>query len=168
MAANQKAKSNWSFQIPQSMELHSGRSPTIDRKGSSSSSSSTHSTSPTTPGNSPSNSPRVQLVPYARTASFDISLSETERRLVDDAAFDTLDLSSKDFDFDEIFTYDKPQRKLARGVVEVSSPTRTHRDWSSFSYSHYSAALSARHKVNAKAKPTIGEMYVRNKQSNGC
>ena len=109
------------------------------------------------------------MVPYARTASFDISLSEAERQLVDDAAtkFDALDLSSKDFDFDEIFTYDKPQRKLAKGVVEVSSPTRSHRDWSSFSYSHYSAALSARHKVNAKAKPSIGEMYVKNKQSKG-
>jgi len=109
-------------------------------------------------------------VPYARTVSFDISLSEAERELVDNATtnYDALDLSSKDFDFDDIFTYDKPQRKLNKGVVEVSSPTRTHRDWSSFSYSHYSAALGGRHKVNNKAKPSIGEMYVKNKHSNGC
>jgi hypothetical protein len=105
------------------------------------------------------------LVPYARTASFDISLSEADRVLVDEAAtkFDALDLSSKDFDFDEIFTYDKPQRKLTKGVVEVSSPTRTQRDWSSFSFSHYSAAMNARNKVNHKVKPSIGELYVKNK-----
>ena len=96
-------------------------------------------------------------------------MSEAERQLVDQAAtrYDALDLSSKDFDFDEIFTYDKPQKKLRQGVVEVSSPTRTQRDWSSFSFSHYSAALGARNKVNNKGKPTIGELYVKNKSHSG-
>lgn len=153
------------FQTPESLpsarstDSTSGRSPKIERTRSS---SSTHSTSPVSPGASP----KVQLVPYSRTASFDISLSDADRQIVDTVAakFDALDLSSKDFDFDDIFTYDKPQRKLPRGVVEVSSPTRTHRDWSSFSFSHYSAAMGARNKVN-KAKPTIGEMYVKNKSN---
>jgi len=72
-----------------------------------------------------------------------------------------LDLSSKDFDFEDIFTYDKPQKKLRRGVVEVSSPNRTERDWSSFSFSHYSAAVGVRNKVN-KAKFGGGEGYGKN------
>ncbi|ETI27639.1 hypothetical protein G647_00088 [Cladophialophora carrionii CBS 160.54] len=158
MAALHHPTSRSSPESPQSADSSSGRSSATERKGSS---SSTHSTPPTTPGSSP----RVQLVPYARTASFDISLSEAERELVDKMAtqFDALDLSSKDFDFDEIFTYDKPQRKLTKGVVEVSSPTRTQRDWSSFSFSHYSAAMNARNKVNHKVKPSIGEMYVKKK-----
>ncbi|OAL35704.1 hypothetical protein AYO20_05085 [Fonsecaea nubica] len=112
---------------------------------------------------SPHVSPKVQLVPYARTASFDISLSDAERELLDKAStnFDALDLSSKDFDFEDIFTYDKPQKKLNR-VVEVSRPTRDYRDWSSFSFSHYSAAVNTRQKVN-KAKSGIGELYLKNK-----
>jgi hypothetical protein len=163
MAALQKHSSNSSSRSPPSSDIYSGRSPTIERK--SSSSSTTSSISPISPGASP----KVQLVPYARTASFEIQMSEVERQLVDEAAtkFDALDLSSKDFDFDDIFTYDKPQRKLTRGVVEVSTPTRTHRDWSSFSYSHYSAAVGARLKVNSKAKASVGEMYVKNKSQGG-
>ena len=160
MAAFRNPTSHSPAESAGSTESGSGRSSTIERKSSSSSTK-----SDSAPPVSPGSSPKVQLVPYARSASFDISLSEAERRLVDKAAtkFDAQDLSSKDFDFDEIFTYDKPQRKLAKGVVEVSSPTRTHRDWSSFSFSHYSAAVSARNKVGTKAKPSIGEMYVKNK-----
>ncbi|KIW96427.1 uncharacterized protein Z519_03496 [Cladophialophora bantiana CBS 173.52] len=144
---------------PGSMDSGSGRS-SMERKTSTSSSRSTQPTIPI----SPRLSPKVQLVPYARTASFDISLSETERELLDKAStnFDALDLSSKDFDFEDIFTYDKPQKKLTKGVVEVSRPTRDYRDWSSFSFSHYSAAMSARQKVN-KAKSGIGELYLKNK-----
>ena len=158
MAAFQNSTSHLPLQSSRS-NASSGRSPMIARKSSSSSSSA--KSIPLSPGSTP----KVQLIPYARTGSFDIGLSEAERQLVDQAAsnFDALDLSSKDFDFDEIFTYDKPQKKFPKGVVEVSSPTRTQRDWSSFSFSHYSAALSTRNKVNAKGKPTIGEMYVKNK-----
>jgi hypothetical protein len=116
-----------------------------------------HSISPVSPGLAP----KVQLVPYARTGSFDASFSDAERELMDKANFDALDLSSQDFDFEDIFTYDKPQKKLTK-VVEVSRPTRDHRDWSNFSFSHYTAALSARTKVN-KAKAGIGELYVRNR-----
>jgi hypothetical protein len=160
MAAFQNSVFYLPVQNPRS-DSYSGRSSTIERKGSSSSTKSI----PISPGLTP----KVQLIPHARAGSFDVSLSEDERQLVDKAAanFDALDLSSKDFDFDEIFTYDKPQRKFPKGVVEVSSPTRTHRDWSSFSFSHYSAAMSARHKVNSKAKPTIGELYVKNKSHSG-
>lgn len=66
-------------------------------------------------------------------------------------------MSSKDFDFEDVFTYDKPQRKL-KSVVEVSSPTR---DWSNFSFSHYQSAVSMRPKVNSR-KTSAGEMYVKN------
>lgn len=41
--------------------------------------------------------------------------------------FDAMDVSSQDFDFDDIFTYDNPQRKLPR-VVEVSITARYPRD----------------------------------------
>jgi hypothetical protein len=125
--------------------------------GRKTSNSSTYSIPPISPGLIP----RVQLVPYARSASFDISFSDAERELVDKANFDSLDLSSQDFDFEDIFTYDKPQKKLTK-VVEVSTPTRNHRDWSNFSFSHYSAAMNARSKVN-KPRTGIGELYVKNK-----
>jgi hypothetical protein len=72
---------------------------------------------------SPRPSPKVQLIPHARTASFDIALTEAQRELLDGTSFDQLDLSSKDFDFEDIFTYDKPQRKLPK-VVEVSIVVR--------------------------------------------
>jgi len=110
----------------------------------------------------------VQLVPYARTASFESSFSSAERELLDRASFDALDLSSQDFDFADIFTYDKPQKPLNK-VVEVSRPTRSHRDWSNFSFSHYSTAVSTRQKVNShhhnhktKSGTGIGGLYVRN------
>ncbi|EHY52502.1 hypothetical protein HRR83_007008 [Exophiala dermatitidis] len=133
----------------------SGRS-SDHRKSSTTSTASQSSISPISPGLGP----KVQLVPYARSASFDVSLSDAERELLDKANFDALDMSSKDFDFEDIFTFDKPQKKLAK-VVEVSRPTRDHRDWSNFSFSHYSAAVSARNKVN-RSKTGIGELYLRN------
>ncbi|RMZ91412.1 hypothetical protein DV736_g1358, partial [Chaetothyriales sp. CBS 134916] len=108
---------------------------------------------------SPQLSPRVQLVPHSRTTSCDMPLSDADREVLRQAQFDRLDLSSQDFDFEDIFTYDKPQEKLTK-VVEVSSPTRE-RDWSSFSFSHYKPALSARQKVNNRTKTRISEMYVR-------
>jgi len=118
---------------------------------------STHSVSPVSPGHAP----KVQLVPYARTVSFDVAFSDAERQLLNDANFDALDLSSQDFDFEDVFTYDRPQKKLSK-VVEVSRPTRDHRDWSNFSYSHYTAAMTARNRVN-KPKIGIGELYMKNK-----
>ncbi|EXJ81231.1 hypothetical protein A1O3_07521 [Capronia epimyces CBS 606.96] len=130
-----------------------------ERRTSSTSTSSAHSHSSISPI-SPGLAPKVQLVPYARSASFEVSFSDAERELLDKANFDALDMSSQDFDFEDIFTFDKPQKKLTK-VVEVSRPTRDHRDWSNFSFSHYSAAMSARNKVN-KPKPGIGELYVKN------
>lgn len=100
-------------------------------------------------------------MPYARTVSFDVAFSDAERQLLNDANFDALDLSSQDFDFEDVFTYDRPQKKLSK-VVEVSRPTRDHRDWSNFSYSHYTAAMTARNRVN-KPKIGIGELYMKNK-----
>lgn len=146
---------------PHSIESEPSRS--MERKTSSTSSTSTSTTSPgSIPPVSPVLSPKVQLVPYARSGSFDISLSDAERELLLKANFDALDLSSQDFDFEDIFTYDKPQKKLLPKVVEVSRPTRDYRDWSSFSFSHYSAAVSARNKVN-RTKTAIGELYLKNK-----
>lgn len=138
---------------------------TSNSSSSSSSASASQATSPTTP---PGALPKVQLVPYARTASFERSFSDAERELLDkaQASLDALDLSSQDFDFEDIFTYDKPQKELNR-VVEVSRPTRVHRDWSNFSFSHYPAAMSARNKVNthrAKNNGTIGGLYVKNSE----
>lgn len=103
-------------------------------------------------------SPRVQLLPRSRTSSYDIPLSPSDIELLENTSFDSQDLSSKDFDFEEVFTYDKPQKKL-RSVVEVSSPTR---DWSNFSFSHYPSAVSMRQKVNRNKSSTTGEMYMKN------
>jgi len=106
-----------------------------------------------------STSPRVQLVPHGRNPSFDVGLSDADKELLSNTNFDSLDMASKDFEFDDIFTYHNPQKKLSK-VVEVSTPTRE-RDWSSFSYSHYTAAAAARQKVN-QTRPDIGAMYVKN------
>jgi hypothetical protein len=141
---------------PKSLSSDTGY-PFWRKPSTSSSPSSSQVTSPITPGAAP----KVQLVPYARTASFERSFSDAERELLDKASFDALDLSSQDFDFADIFTYDKPQKPLNR-VVEVSRPTRSHRDWSNFSFSHYPAAMNARNKVNNRTKNGIGEMYVKN------
>jgi hypothetical protein len=101
----------------------------------------------------------VQLIPHAGTATFDGALTESQRAHLDNFNFDQLDLSSKDFDFEDIFTYDKPQRKLPR-VVEVT-PAPRQRDWSNFSFSHYTASMAARAKVN-RSKSDISEMYLKN------
>ncbi len=138
---------------PRSVDSDSGRS-TGERKSSCVSSKSIQAVSP-------GHTPKVQLVPYARTASFDVAFSDVERELLRNTNFDALDLSSQDFEFEDIFTYDKPQKKLTK-VVEVSRPTRDYRDWSNFSFSHYSAAISARNKVN-RQKTGIGELYMKNR-----
>ncbi|KAL6241470.1 hypothetical protein RBB50_011734 [Rhinocladiella similis] len=139
---------------PGSVDSDSGRS-TGERKSSCTSIQSTSSVSPGLV-------PRVQLVPYTRTASFDVALSDAEREVLKNTNFDSMDLSSQDFEFEDIFTYDKPQKKLTK-VVEVSRPNREHRDWSNFSFSHYSAAISARQKVN-RQKSGIGELYMKNRR----
>ncbi|KIW20018.1 hypothetical protein PV08_00593 [Exophiala spinifera] len=80
----------------------------------------THSVSPT----ASIRSPKVQLVRHAPNASFNIRLSALEQTLLDNTRFDDLDVSSQDFDFEDIFTYNKPKQKLCK-VVEVSLPART-------------------------------------------
>lgn len=101
--------------------------------------------------------PRIQLLPHSRTSSYDGSLSPSDLELLANTNFDAKDMSSKDFDFEDVFTYDKPQKKL-KSVVEVSTATR---DWSSFSFSHYQLATSVRPKVN-RTKSSAGEMYMKN------
>ena len=89
--------------------------------------------------------PKLQLVPHARTGSHDAAFSTTELELLKHMSFSDQDVSSMDFSFDEIFTFDKPQQRLSR-VVEVSTPSRE-RDWSSFSFSHnHLAVRTTRHK----------------------
>ena len=108
---------------------------------------------------SPRLSPKVQVIPHTQTISYDNPLPDVERKLLSNARSDNLDMSTKDFDFEDVFTYDKPQKKLAR-VVEVSTSARE-RDWSGFSFSHYTPALSARQKVNSRPKTSISEMYLK-------
>ncbi|KAK5558340.1 hypothetical protein LTR46_003589 [Exophiala xenobiotica] len=145
---------------PRSVDSDSGRSLMTAGERRKSSSVSSKSIQAVTP--SVGHTPKVQLVPYARTASFDVAFSDVERELLRNTNFDALDLSSQDFEFEDIFTYDKPQKKLTK-VVEVSRPTREYRDWSNFSFSHYSDAVSARNKVNGRQKSGIGELYMKNR-----
>lgn len=107
----------------------------------------------------------IQLVPHSRTPTyFDQPLTPSEQKLVEDTErhFDDLDLSSQDFDFDDVFTFDRPHRKIPR-VVEVSTPSRervpSQRDWSNFSFSHYGVATNARAKGHQhRMKPGIAGM----------
>lgn len=86
----------------------------------------------------------VQLIPHSHSRTyFDSPLTPSEHSLIaaSESNFNDLDLSSQDFDFDDVFTFDRPHRKIPR-VVEVSSPSRMsatqqQRDWSNFSFSHY-------------------------------
>lgn len=68
-------------------------------------------------------SPRVQLVPHVHKMSYDSSLTQSEKKILDGTSFDAMDLSSKDFDFDDIFTYSNPQKRLG-SVVEAQSSSR--------------------------------------------
>jgi hypothetical protein len=119
-----------------------------------SSTTSTHSI-PSIPSG---HSPKVQLVPYARTASFGVSF-DAEPDLLKESHFDAFDLSSEDFDFEDIFTYNNPQKKLSK-VVEVSTPAREP-DWSNFSFSHYTAAMGARSKMD-RPNTGIRKQYLKN------
>jgi hypothetical protein len=107
-------------------------------------------------------SPKVQLIPHARTASFETTLTDAERDRLDQTNFDDEDLSSQDFDFEDIFTYDKPQRRLPK-VIEVTTRT-SQRDWSNFSFSHYSARTGTRPKPN-RSKSGVSEMYLKNQMA---
>ena len=100
---------------------------------------------------------RVQLLPHSRTPSYDASFSPSDIELLANTSFDAKDISSKDFDFEDVFTYDKPQRKL-KSVVEVSSPSR---EWSNFTFSHYPSAVAMRQKYS-RTRSTAGEMYMKN------
>lgn len=91
--------------------------------------------------------PKVQLVPYA-PASFSPSLTDFERELVNNTKFDALDMASSDLEFEDIFTYGKPQQKLAR-VVEVSLPARRGRKSSKHSGGYCDDVTRARDKIKA-------------------
>ena len=107
----------------------------------------------------------AKVAPYARTISYKMPLSNIERESLRGANVDNQDPSAQDFDFEDLFTYDLPQKRLTKGL-QVSSPTRE-RDWSNFSFSHYTPALSARQRVNDKSKSSISEMYLRNQVRQG-
>ena len=112
------------------------------------------------PQNSPTiTSPRVQLVPHSRTSSYDASFSPSDLVILSNTQFDSKDLSSKDFDFEDVFTYDKPQKKL-KSIVEVSTPSR---EWANFTSSHYQSAVSMRQKYNnQRARSNAAEMLMKN------
>lgn len=154
---------------------------TVSSTSSTSSSGSSASSPQQTP--LPRRESSIQLIPHSRTpAYFDQPLTLSEQELVAETErrFDDLDLSSQDFDFDDVFTFDRPQRKIPR-VVEVSTPTRergpSQRDWSNFSFSHYGAAANTRVKGHQyRMKPGlagmqrelglgIGAAYLRNQQA---
>lgn len=113
--------------------------------------------STTSPSGSLTN-PRVQLVPHARTFSYDGSLSPSDIELLTNTSFDAKDMSSRDFDFDDVFTYDKPQKKL-KSVVEVSST----RDWSQSGSSSYSQPSAVTRPKHSRARSTVGELYKKNR-----
>lgn len=103
----------------------------------------------------PTTSPKVQLIPHSRTLSYDNTLLQSEKELLANTNFDDKDLSSQDFEFEEVFTYDRPQKKL-NPVVEVST-----RAASSFSDSYFKPPAGPRQQVY-KTKSTVGELYMRN------
>lgn len=103
-------------------------------------------------------SPRVQLVPHARTLSYDGSLSPSDMELLAKTSFDAKDMSSQDFDFDDVFTYDKPQKKL-KSIVEVSST----RDWSQSHYQHHPSSSTATKMKYNRGRTTGGELYKKNR-----
>jgi len=80
-------------------------------------------------------------------------------------------VSAQEFDFDDLFTYDKPQGKL-RKCVEVSLPSASgsrekERKKEAFSFSHYGNGMAAGGKLSgngAKARLGIAELYVRNQK----
>lgn len=119
----------------------------------------TNSRRPSTTSNASPNSsltsPRVQLVPHSRTSSYEGSLSPSDIELLANTNFDSEDISSRDFDFDDVFTYDKPQKKL-KSIVEVSST----RDWSHFTLSSYHPSGSTRQRYNRSR--STAEMYLKN------
>jgi hypothetical protein len=86
--------------------------------------------------------PGVPQIRSAGASSFDSSLSDTERVALQKATIDASSASSEDFDFEDIFIYDEPQKKLTN-VTEVTTPAGG-REWSNFSFSHYAPGMAAR------------------------
>jgi hypothetical protein len=91
-----------------------------------------------------------------------------EKEIIRTTSFNPTDVSAQEFDFDDLFTYDKPQGKL-RKCVEVSLPStsgsREKERKEAFSFSHYGNGMAAGGKLNgngAKARLDIAELYVRN------
>jgi hypothetical protein len=166
--------------------------------------STTSTTSPTNPSRrsstttTPHYDHKITLIPHTSSPTyFDIPLTRTESDLISstEARFDDRDLSSQDFDFDDVFTFDRPLgRKVRSGVVEVSTPSReirpsnpsrgvrhVERDWAAFSFSHYGGGAGQGGNVSRQARQRqrpgvagmqrelgwsgIGAAYVRNQQA---
>jgi hypothetical protein len=89
--------------------------------------------------------PRVHLMPHRGASSFGSSRSDTERERLQKTTTDASDASSGDFDFEDIFIYDEPQKKVTN-VDEVMGPARG-REWSDFSFSRYASGTAARHEM---------------------
>lgn len=123
--------------------------------------SSTTSNNSLTPHSFTSNtSPRVQLVPYVHKMSYDSSLTQSEKEILDNTDFDASDLSSKDFDFDEIFTYDKPQKRLV-SVIEAQSSSRD-RGQAAQSLLQHIPTPSVKQKSNRRSSG-VADVYVKKK-----
>jgi hypothetical protein len=87
------------------------------------------------------------------------------RELLKKTTFDTFDISSRDFDFEEVFIFDEPQKKLT-SVVEVSIPARE-RDGSNFSFSYYASGVAARNERSKQEGATTRVIDMRNKHNAG-
>lgn len=73
-------------------------------------------------------------------------------------------MSSKDFDFEDVFTYDKPQRKL-KSVIEVQM-TSPSKEWANYGFSHYPSAVNMRQKVNSqRTRSNAAELLMKNQMS---
>jgi len=107
---------------------------------------------------------RVHLTPRAGKSNFGSSLSDTERE-PQKTTSDASDVSLRDFDFEEIFIFDEPQKKLT-SVVEVSIPA-WERDWSNFSFSYYATGVAARNEMSKYEGATTRVIYMRNKSNTG-
>lgn len=95
-------------------------------------------------------SPRVQLIPYSRNLSIDASISPADQHLIDRTHFDSRDVSGKEFDFEDVFTYDRPQTKVHKVLEVVVSD-------------NYHAVTKLRPKGTSKVQVTsAAELYLSN------
>ncbi|KIW87015.1 uncharacterized protein Z519_12312 [Cladophialophora bantiana CBS 173.52] len=106
--------------------------------------------------------PGIHRLPYGGASSLSSSPSNMESELLKKTTPDTADASAGDFDFEELFICDEPQKKL-KSVVEVSIPTRE-RDRSNFSFSYYASGRGA---GNEMSKNESDHLDMRNKGNAG-